>query len=151
MQVDVREQRACLLVRNALALGQLGDDLLDAATEHPGEAAHGPLGDGHVREAVHVQVQQALGAVGNSAVQGADQRERRHVYADGHQTGAANGREQTFDHVALGRHEHHPLSWTRRGLDDAEGLKVEHGVGERHRHLVRRLEPDSCGELLGVA
>ena len=88
-------------------------------------------------------------AVGS--VERADQGEGGQIDANGSKPGAANGREQPFDHVALGGDEHDLLTRTAGGIDDAERMEVEHGVRQRHGHLVLRLEAHGRRELLAVA
>ncbi len=73
-------------------------------------------------------------------VERADQRERGQVDALGHQPGAADGSEQPFDHVALGRDENDALARPGGRVDDTERVKVEYRVVQRHRHLVLGLE-----------
>ena len=60
----------------------------------------------------------------------------------------AHGREQPFDHVALGGHQHHALARAGGSVDDAKRVEVHDCVVERHRHLVLGLEGDRCGEFL---
>jgi hypothetical protein len=37
-----------------------------------------------------------------------------------------------------------------RGVDDAQRVEIEHGVAERHRHLVLGLKLDRSGQLLAI-
>ncbi len=68
----------------------------------------------------------------------------------GTQSRGANGGDQAFDHVALGGDDDHALARAGGRVDHAERVEVEHGVVERHRHLVLGLEAHGRRQLLAV-
>ena len=158
-EVGGEQQRPCLRGADLALGGELGRHRLEAATDDAGEAAHGPLGDREVGEAVDVQVQDAGnllallslgGSVGFGRVQGADQRECGQIDPNRDQARLLDRPQEPLDHVALCCHQHDLLAGAGWGVDDAQRLKVEDRVVERHRHLLLGLEVDCRREFLGV-
>ncbi len=149
-QVDGREQRTRVGQRDRAALRQLTGHRLDTAADHAREAAYGALGDRQVGESVDVQVEHAPGLAFGAIVQRADQGEGGQVHALRREPRASHCRQELFDHVALGGHEHDALALAGRRINQAEWVEVEHRIGERHRHLVLGLEAHGRGELLAV-
>ena len=62
----------------------------------------------------------------------------------------ADGAQHALDHLALGGDDDHALARPVGSLEHAERVVVEHGRGERHRHLVLSLEAHRGAELLAV-
>ncbi len=163
-QLEAGQQRARIDERDPAPLGDLDGHRLQAAADDAGEAAQGALGDRHVGEPADVQVQHALGGDGRpvrrdalggngrraAGVEGADQRERGEVDALGAQAGVAHGAQQPLDHLALSGDDDHALARAGGRVEDAERVEVQHGAGERHRHLVLGLGADRGGERLLV-
>ena len=52
----------------------------------------------------------------------------------GREVGGAYGAEHLLDHVALGGDQYDALPGAGRSVGDAQRVKVQHGILERHRY-----------------
>ena len=114
--------------------------------------AHGARCGADAPDAADHALHLARGAARHLGVPVAVEEQQHRVAAPLHERRAVfvRGGEQLLDHVALCGDEHDPLAWPGRRLDDAERVKVEDRVVERHRHLVLSLKAHRGGELLAI-